>query len=127
MALRPDELVLALHVPIPAPGTHQYLRKVGTRNAQAVSKLALAATARLDDAGRIAEPRVALASVAHAPVRCSATEALLAGAAIEPALITEACRVLREEIAPLDDIRSTARYRDAGRGQPAGRIPGRAR
>ena len=110
-ALHADELVRAIHVPLPAAGTHQYLRKVGTRNAQAVSKLALAATARLEADGRLAEVRVALASVAHAPLRCRATETLLAGAMLDGGLVAEACRVLREEIAPLDDIRSTARYR----------------
>ena len=110
-ALRAEELVRAVHVPVPAAGTHQYLRKVGARNAQAISKLALAATARLSSSGQIEDPRIALASVAHAPVRCCATEALLAGAVPDAKLIAEACRVLAAEIAPLDDIRSTARYR----------------
>ena len=116
-ALRADELVRAIRIPVPAAGTHQYLRKVGARNAQAVSKLALAATARLDTtakldgAGTILDARVALASVAHAPIRCRATEALLIGAALSDGLVADACRVLQEEIAPLDDIRSTARYR----------------
>ncbi len=109
-ALRPGELVLAIHVPRPAPDTRQYLRKVGTRQAQAVSKLALAATARLEGE-LIADARIALASVSHAPVRALATEALLRGRTPGPELTAEACRTLTTEIAPLDDIRSTARYR----------------
>ena len=123
-ALQPGELVRAIRVPLPAAGTHQYLRKVGTRNAQAVSKLALAATARLGSAGEIEEARIALASVAHAPVRCGATEALLAGRVPNAGLIAEACRVLREEIAPLDDIRSTARYRTQVAGNLLGEFLG---
>ena len=110
-ALRPDELVRAVRVPVPPAGTQGYLRKVGARQAQAVSKLALAATARLGSSGQLEDPRVALASVAHAPVRCAAVEALLAGAMLDAKLIGEARLVLAEEIAPLDDIRSTARYR----------------
>ena len=108
--LRPGELLRAIHVPLPAPGTRQYLRKVGARQAQAVSKLALAATARLEGE-TIADARIALASVAHAPVRAHATETMLRGRPLGPQLVAEARRTLSEEIAPLDDIRSTARYR----------------
>ena len=109
-ALHPGELLRAIHVALPAPGTRQYLRKVGTRQALAVSKLALAATARLEG-GTIADARIALASVSHAPVRALATEAMLRGRTPGPELQAEACRTLTAEIAPLDDIRSTARYR----------------
>ena len=108
--LHAGELIRAIHIPVPQPGTRQYLRKVGARNAQAVSKLALAATARLH-AGQLVQPRIALASVAHAPVRCPATEALLTAQPLSPALIAEARHTLTTEIRPLDDIRSTARYR----------------
>lgn len=108
--LAPDELVLAIVVPRPAAGLRQYLRKVGPRNAQAISKVALAAVALIED-GRIVNPRVALASVSHAPFRCVRTEAALAGLALTPALIAAARAALLQEIAPLDDIRSTARYR----------------
>ena len=109
-ALRADELIRAIHVRTAAPGSCQYLRKVGARNAQAVSKLALAAMARIED-GLIAEPRVALASMSAAPLRAYATEALLDRQRLTPALAAEAVRTLQQEIAPLDDIRSTARYR----------------
>ena len=111
-ALQPTELLRAVHIPIPAPGTHGYLRKVGPRNAQAISKVALAATARLTN-GLILEPRIGLASASHAPCRCPETEACLAGKAPSAALTAEAREHLLAEITPLDDIRSTARYRAA--------------
>ncbi len=109
-ALAPDELVLAVHVPR-ATYTHQYLRKVGPRNAQAISKVALAGVLTLTE-GLITTARIGLASVSHSPFRCRNTEAALLDQTLTPAVIAEARAALLAEIAPLDDIRSTARYRN---------------
>lgn len=95
---RPDELIVAVEVP-PIEGA-QWFRKVGTRAAQAISKVVMAAV-------RAPRPRVALGSVAATIVRLPETEAALA----DGANITEAQRVLRDEIHPIDDVRSTAEYR----------------
>ena len=95
---RPDELIVAIEIP-PLEGA-QWFRKVGTRAAQAISKIVMAAV-------RSPTPRIALGSVAPTVVRLPKTEAALAaGAAIE-----HACRVLESEITPIDDVRSTAEYR----------------
>ena len=107
--LAPDELVLALHLPR-ATYTHGYLRKVGARNAQAISKVALGAVANLTN-GHIEACRIGLASVSHSPYRCTGTEQALNGAALTPATVTAARAALLAEITPLDDIRSTALYR----------------
>lgn len=99
---RPDELIGAFELP-PADG-RQWFRKVGTRAAQAISKVVMAAV-RPDDAG--APPRIALGSVAPTVVRVPDTERLLAtGASMD-----EVRRILAQEISPIDDIRSTAAYR----------------
>jgi CO/xanthine dehydrogenase FAD-binding subunit len=96
--LHPDELIVAfefrkLH-------GRQWFRKVGTRAAQAISKVVMAAVA--DD-----PPRIAVGSVAPTVVRLPSTEAALGrGASID-----EARQILLEEIAPIDDVRSTAEYR----------------
>ena len=108
--LAADELVLAITIPRPADGLRQYLRKVGPRNAMAISKVALAGVAMLDGK-TLRKARVAIASVFHSPYRCLKTEAVLEDAVSTPALIQRACTALIAEIAPLDDIRSTARYR----------------
>ena len=108
-ALAADELVLAVHVPR-AEYAYQYIRKVGAREAQAISKVALAAVANVTDE-IITEVRVALASVSHAPLRCRNTEAALLGSRVGPEVVAGARAALLAEIAPLDDIRSTARYR----------------
>jgi len=96
--MRADELIVAIEIP-PVPGA-QWFRKVGTRAAQAISKVVMAAV-------RADQPRVALGSVAATVVRLPRTEAALAGGAG----IEEAQRVLMEEVTPIDDIRSTADYR----------------
>jgi CO/xanthine dehydrogenase FAD-binding subunit len=96
--LAPDELIVA--VEIPRVDGEQWFRKVGTRAAQAISKLVMAGV-------RSAQPRIALGSVAATTIRLPRTEAALAtGASID-----EAARVLESEITPIDDIRSTADYR----------------
>jgi xanthine dehydrogenase small subunit len=96
--LRPDELIAA--VEIPRVEGRQWFRKVGTRAAQAISKVVMAAV-------RSDRPRVSLGSVAPTVVRLPETEAALASGAG----IAEARRALDAEINPIDDLRSTAEYR----------------
>lgn len=112
--LRPDELLYAIHVPRPAEGSRQYIRKVGTRNAQAISKVAIAAVARIEDSV-ISGIRIGAASLADRPLRCKAAEAALHRASLAPQAIEQTVRraraALAKEVAPIDDIRSTARYR----------------
>ena len=107
--LAPDELVLAVHLPR-VSYTHQYIRKVGPRNAQAISKVALAGVITLTG-GIVTTVRVGLASVSHSPFRCRNVEAALLDAPLDEAAIARAKAALRGEIAPIDDIRSTGRYR----------------
>jgi xanthine dehydrogenase iron-sulfur cluster and FAD-binding subunit A len=115
-ALRPDELLHTISVPRGFEGYRQYIRKVGTRNAQAISKIALAALVKLDGSV-IADIRLGAASLADRPVRCSASEAALIGQKIDAASIDATVRAgraaLASEAKPIDDIRSTAKYRAA--------------
>lgn len=108
--LAPDELVYAIHVPLRFAQHRQYLRKVGTRRAMAISKVALAGTALIDD-GALKEIRIAAASLAAFPARLPRTEDALLGHAISPETIRAARCALLGEVAPIDDIRSTAEYR----------------
>jgi CO/xanthine dehydrogenase FAD-binding subunit len=109
--LRPDELIARIHLPRPAAGAVHYYRKVGTRRAQAIAKVGLAGLAVLAPDGRIAAARLALASVAPVPLRAFATERVLEGSAPGAALRAAGRVALAREIAPIDDIRSTAAYR----------------
>ena len=95
---RPDELIAAVEIPS-VPG-RQWFRKVGTRAAQAISKVVMAAV-------RAPRPRIALGSVAPTVIRLPETEAVLAAGGS----IAEARETLAHEIQPIDDLRSTAEYR----------------
>jgi CO/xanthine dehydrogenase FAD-binding subunit len=116
-ALAPDELVYSISVPRRWPGYRSYIRKVGTRNAQAISKVALAALARISGDSMVEDVRIGAASLRETPARCSATEQALTGqtltAATLPILVAVARAALATEAKPIDDIRSTARYRAA--------------
>ena len=110
MQIASDELLRAIRLPRRATGGQQYYRKVGTRRAQAISKVCLAGVA-LVERGAIREIRIALASVAPIVLRAIKTEDALRGSKPTPATIAAARETLAREIAPMDDIRSTARYR----------------
>jgi CO/xanthine dehydrogenase FAD-binding subunit len=108
--LQPDELVLSLHLPRRFGSHHGYLRKVGTRNAMAITKVALAGTALVQE-GRMIEVRLAAASVADRPVRLMTAESVLQGKILTAETRAEARSALLDEVRPIDDIRSTANYR----------------
>jgi CO/xanthine dehydrogenase FAD-binding subunit len=110
-ALEPDELVLRVVVPL-AAGREIRFRKVGTRRAQAISKVVMALAWR--EHGRAAgwsDVRLALGSVAATPIRAAATEAVLEGSRPTPETADRAVETLAAEIDPIDDVRSTADYR----------------
>lgn len=110
MNMRPGELIRAIRLPRATSGWQHYYRKVGTRRAQAISKICFAGAARIEE-GRIADIRIALGSVAPVPLRAVETENLLRGEKPASAALTAAQAALAGEIAPIDDMRSTARYR----------------
>jgi CO/xanthine dehydrogenase FAD-binding subunit len=87
-----------------------YIRKVGTRNAQAISKVALAAIARTSN-NVIEDIRIAAASLREVPTRLYTTEDILLNKRFTPETIAAARAALINESKPIDDIRSTANYR----------------
>lgn len=95
-ALAPDELIVAVR--FPTDGRRIGFRKVGTRAAQAISKVVLAVSA---------EPaRIAVGSVAEVPLRAAQAEAALARGDPDGAVAA-----IARDIRPIDDVRSTAEYR----------------
>ena len=108
-ALRPGEIVAWVRLPYLPQGSVQAFRKVGTREAQAISKVVVAMTGRIED-GRIADLRLAAGSVAPIPVRLRAAEGEARGVAPAEAA-DRAGREAAREVTPIDDVRSTAEYR----------------
>jgi CO/xanthine dehydrogenase FAD-binding subunit len=107
-ALAHDELILRIRLPL-AAGREMRFRKVGTRRAQAISKVVMAVAWQGDGTWR--EARVALGSVAATPIRATATERDLEGRQPTPETADRAAETLATELAPIDDVRSTAEYR----------------
>ena len=101
---RPDELVVAIRLPQRRHALQRFV-KVGPRRAQAIAKVGLAVT-RSDDAGW----RVVAASVAPTVRRCPTVEARLE-AGPPPAAPEDLEAALGADVSPIDDVRSTARYR----------------
>jgi CO/xanthine dehydrogenase FAD-binding subunit len=104
-----DELLTRVRFPLPK-GRHVRFRKVGTRRAQAISKVVMAIAWR-EDGGVWRDVRVALGSVAPTPIRATETEKVLEGAAPRETTADHAAATLANEIHPIDDVRSTADYR----------------
>jgi CO/xanthine dehydrogenase FAD-binding subunit len=110
-ALEPDELVLRIRIPIVA-GRDVRFRKIGTRRAQAISKVMMALAWR-GVGGRWSDVRLALGSVADRPIRARSTETVLDGASPTSETADRAAEALAAELHPIDDVRSTADYRRA--------------
>ena len=107
-ALAHDELIVRIRLPLAAEREMRF-RKVGTRRAQAISKVVIAVAWQGD--GTWHDVRVALGSVAATPIRAAATEAALEDRRPTPETADAAAETLAGELAPIDDVRSTAEYR----------------
>jgi CO/xanthine dehydrogenase FAD-binding subunit len=110
MDLGHDELIVAIRLPRRSGRWVQHYRKVGARRAQAIAKICFAGAAEMRD-GRAADMRLAFGSVAPTVVRATQTEAALRGVDLTEQSVESAMESLAADLSPIDDIRSTARYR----------------
>lgn len=109
--LAPDELIAAVTMPRPQGVWRETYRKVGTRRAQAISKVCFAARLQVTD-GQVSAIRIALGSVAPTVMRANYAEAALIGESLENRVVIRTAReALEAHIEPIDDIRSSAAYR----------------
>lgn len=109
--LAADELLLAVRIPPKQPDDRLFFYKLGTRRAQAISKVVMAAKARIEPPQTIRSIQIGLGSVAPTVIRARNTEALLTGQILSPALIEQAKETIKREIQPITDFRSTEYYR----------------
>ncbi len=110
-ALAPDELLTAIHVPALPAGARERFRKVGTRRAQSIAKVAVAGRLELAPDGTIARAGLALGSVGPTVVRLEALERELRGRAPDAETARDAEARARAAVQPIDDLRSSADYR----------------
>lgn len=109
-ALQPGEIVVRIRLPHLPQGSVQSFRKVGTREAQSISKVVVALAGRVEG-GRIADIRLGAGSVAATPVRLRAAEDAVRGMAPGAEAAEIAGRAAAQAVTPIDDVRSTAEYR----------------
>ena len=106
---RPNEIIVAFRLPKRGKAVERF-RKIGTRQAQAISKVMAASRIQVIQ-GRIESAVIALGSIAPTPVRLTAVEEFLAGKKLTPALVNEAEKLAQTTVQPIADIRSSAEYR----------------
>ncbi|MGH2511267.1 MAG: FAD binding domain-containing protein [Candidatus Limnocylindrales bacterium] len=120
--LGPDEIVVRIRIPLVADRQVRF-RKIGTRRAQAISKVVIGLSwVAAEPGGSWHSVRLALGSVAERPIRAVVTEAVLEGQAPTSAVADRAFVTLAAEIQPIDDVRSTADYRRAVAGRVVHRL-----
>jgi CO/xanthine dehydrogenase FAD-binding subunit len=112
--LVPNELLLRISIPLAGDRQIRF-RKIGTRRAQAISKVVMALAWQASEVPDAPWRNVhlALGSVAATPIRAPATEAVLEGAAPSEATADRAASTLASELNPIDDVRSSTDYRRA--------------
>lgn len=121
--IAPDEAIVRFSLPR-VPGQVGAFQRLGQRQAQAISKLSVAATASLGPGLRVQAIRLALGAVAPTVIRAPKVEALLTGRALEPGLIAEAGELVTRQITPITDVRSTKDYRQEMTGVVLRRVLG---
>lgn len=104
-----DEIVTGVELPALPPGTGWGFEEVARRSGDFA--LAAAAATVTASQGVATEVRIALMGVDETPVRAAEAESLLAGRALEAELIAEAAGLVREAVAPVDDLQASADYR----------------
>lgn len=109
--MKPDELIARVRFTLPSSQSLQYYEKVGTRRAQAISKVCFCAIADKADDESVAQVRIAIGSVGPTTLRFPKTESVIKGQKLTAELIDAAAEALAEELKPISDIRSTEKYR----------------
>jgi CO/xanthine dehydrogenase FAD-binding subunit len=109
--LEKDELITAVDVRIPKDGATVTWRKVGTRLAQAISKVALAAVIERDANEVVTRARFGMASVGPTTASMVHVRALLEGKSLATVDRASLDAAVAKDVTPIDDVRSTGEYR----------------
>jgi len=104
-----NELLVEVRIPKPVKPTGSAFIKIA-RVAMDLAKVNIAVALRMN--GKVVEDvKVALGSVAPTPMRAYKTEEFLKGKELTEDVMWEAAKIVRTEVKPITDIRSTAEYR----------------
>jgi carbon-monoxide dehydrogenase medium subunit len=111
-ALKPGEIIADIFFPLPRPGSKMGFRKIGLRNAMAISVVTLGFVLEMRK-GVCLRARLAFGAVASKPLRAYQAENALSGREITPELLRTCAGEADKEISPITDIRAGAEYRRA--------------
>jgi xanthine dehydrogenase small subunit len=109
-ALAPDEVIVSVTLPRPPEGAHFACEKISKRHDQDIATVGAALLVR-EEAGVVAEARLAFGGVGATVVRAANAEAALTGRPFDAAQVALAADALAQDIAPLSDWRGSAAYR----------------
>ncbi len=109
-ALKSDEIIFSIKIPIPSSEEYIDFYKIGTRKAQSIAKLSLAGLIKKSKKG-IETVRLAAGSVAPIPLRLFEVEKHLAQKMLTRSTISNSCDILIRYLKPITDVRSTEEYR----------------
>jgi len=110
--LQSGELLTHFTVPVPPAGTRQAFIKLGRRNAQAISRLSMAAAGHLDAAGRIDYVRLVPGAAMPSPRRIPEVEAFLLGQTPDDALLAAAGQKTAEAMIAVTGRRWSTEYKE---------------
>ena len=104
--------MVGLSFPVPPAGARQAFSKLGRRNAQAISRLSMAAVGRLDAAGRVDYVRLSPGAAMPQPRRFHEVEALLLGQTPSDELLAEAGALTAEVMIGVTGRRWSTEYKE---------------
>jgi aerobic carbon-monoxide dehydrogenase medium subunit len=111
-ARRPGELLTRVRCPSLPPHSGTAFLKAGRRKAMEIAVVCVAVRLTLDPSGqRCLDARIALGAVAPTTVRARAAERLVTGQRATAEVFRRVAEAARDDCAPIDDVRASARFR----------------
>jgi CO/xanthine dehydrogenase FAD-binding subunit len=110
--IQTGELLTHFTFPVPPPGARQAFIKLGRRNAQAISRLSMAAAGRVDAQGRVDYVRLAPGAAMSTPRRMIEVEQALLGHEPTDALLDEAGAMTAELMIRVTGRRWSTEYKE---------------
>jgi CO/xanthine dehydrogenase FAD-binding subunit len=108
----PDELLVAIELPAPAPGTGSAYVRLEYRRQMEIAVVGATAVVSVDG-GSVSDARIAVTALAPTIRRIEGAERALTGSDGGEQAITEAARAAAQGSAPISDVRASADYRTA--------------
>ena len=109
-ALQDDEIIRAIHIPLPSKSQQFRVYKISKRYDQDISTVCGAFAIEMSGAS-VSRARIAYGGMAATPMRCKPAEQALAGQPLNDATIASAKAAIRETFTPMTDMRGSAAYR----------------